>query len=234
MHANEVSEVPTQPTRIKTRGQLTGLEREQLHTAVAALTAKLFRQRFGQEMREWTPNDSSALDNFLLMTRLRTMDEMEPLLKNYFASDDITTAEPWMFIRDLFKYGSGPLDNRGVSKTWLAKQRAEMARESSAVALQAKRREEATQVENRDQRLTHATAEVIKNLTARGYSVFRAVYPATCHLLAISPMADTARVSALRIIVTTDVDGISTNPDAIVATVKLGQFRDVAYSPELQ
>jgi hypothetical protein len=234
MHANEISEVPTHPTRIKTRGQLTGLEREQLHTAVATLTAKLFRQRFGQEMREWTPNDSAALDNFLLMTRVRTMEEMEPLLKDYFASDDITTAEPWMFIRDLTKYGSGPLDNRGVSKTWLAKQAAEMARATSAGVAHAKRQEESKQLENRDQRHSQATAEVIKNLSARGYSVFKAVYSATCHLLAISPMANTARVSALRIIVTTDVDGISTQPDAVVATVTLGQFRSVTYSPELQ
>jgi len=162
------------------------------------------------------------------------MNQIEPLLKNYFASDGTSTAAPWMFIRDLSNYGSGPLDNSGVSKTWLAKQVAEMARETSASVGQAKRREDAKQMENRDQRLSQAIAEVIKNLSARGYSVFKAVYSANCHLLAISPMANTARVSALRIIVTTDVDGISTEPDAVVATVTLGEFRSVAYSPELE
>jgi hypothetical protein len=235
MNTNEVSEVPTVPGRRKPFQRPTQYELNQIRSTVATLSAKLYKERFGQEMEPWDGADTAELNKFLLVSSFPTLEEVEQLIRNYFASDGITDARPWLFLKDISKYGGGPLNASGESKTWIANTRREMAAAADAASAEANRRKQSIEAEDRDLRLRRATSMVVCDLERRGYSAFKPVFAATCHLLAISTTASASSVPAIRIIVTTDRDGISKNVDVIQAHVELGhgQAARVTYVPDL-
>lgn len=236
MSTNQVSEVPTTPGRIAPFRRPTQYELNQIRSAVATLSAKLYKERFGQEMEPWDGADTAELSKFLLIAQFPTVEEMQRLLRNYFASDGIADARPWLFLKDIRKYSGGPLDASGESKVSIANTRREIAAAADAASADAKRRKQSIEAEDRDLRLRRATTTVVCDLERRGYSAFKPVFAATCHLLAISTTASTSTVPAIRIIVTTDRDGLSRDADVVQAHVELGhgQSPQVTYVPDLR
>jgi hypothetical protein len=236
MNTNQVSEVPTMPGRRKPFQRPTQYELNQIRSTVATLSAKLYKERFGQEMDPWDGADTAELSKFLLVASFPTLEEIEQLVRNYFASDGITDARPWVFLKDIQKYGGGPLNASGESKAWLADTHRKMEAAAEAASVEVKRRNQSIEAEDRDLRLRRAISMVVCDLERRGYSAFKPVFAATCHLLAISTTASTSAVPAIRIIVTTDRDGTSRNGDFVQAHVELGhgQVARVTYVPDLR
>jgi hypothetical protein len=236
MNTNQVNEVPTVSGRRAPFQRPTSYELSQIRSAVATLSAKLYQERFGQEMEPWDGADTAELSKYLLVASFPTLEEVEQLIRNYFASDGITDARPWLFLKDIRRFSGGPLDASGESKTSIANIRREMAATAAAASAEATRRKQSIEAEDRDLRLRRATTTVVCDLERRGYSAFKPVFAATCHLLAISTTASTSTVPAIRIIVTTDRDGISKNADVVQAHVDLGHGQEprVTYIPDLR
>jgi hypothetical protein len=176
-------------------------ELDQLHNAVRDLYYELFKQRFGREADFWDSSDGSALDRYLRSATGWTTDRVLELVRSYFASDEIGPERPHQWLQSLDKYGEGPLGPLGIPKRSIAAIDAELARKHAEITAETARRNAAIAEEDEERCFEDARMRVTKDLLARGYDVFKPIWPSGCHLLAVRKTADLPNAEALRIVI---------------------------------
>lgn len=212
---------------------LTRSEFDELRGAAQSLAEQLFKEKFGFDMDAWDASDTKALEKYLIHSHERTVEELETLIRNYYHSDGTGGQRPYEWLPHLSKYSSGPLDLRGVSKNWRAAAYAESERQGAEAAAEAARRKAEIEAADEDQRLQLLSFHVTRDLQSRGYSVFKAVLPTTCHLVATKNV-EALSVMALRIMVRTSGKAAPGKAGVYQALVSLNPSPSVVYVPELE
>jgi hypothetical protein len=171
------------------------------HNIVPGLCAQLYRQRFQSDL-EWGQGDGAVLSRVLGMNPSWTMDELEAMIRAYYASDNIRYGEqPSEWLPTLSKYRHGPLDSQGTPKAELARIDAEVARQNAEISAAEDRRQAEARSRDKQAILDRAIASVGRDLLAKGYEVFRPLGPSTCHLIATSqPHSRTVHALRIRVV----------------------------------
>lgn len=206
-------------------------ELTKLHTVIPALYESLASHRFGS-CDPWESSDTAVLDQWMAVNRWPSLEELEHLIRSRFASVYVDNSRPFMWIRELNRYSSGPLAANGIPIAEHRRQAAEMASRAQEIDARAARQKQERDADNAEQQLSAARNRVVQDLWTRGFEVFapNATGPASCHLVALRPvMAPSVR--SWRILISTAAQPRA-HRDVCVATIDADG--GVAYNPPLE
>jgi hypothetical protein len=209
-------------------------ELDQMHSAVRDLYYELFKQRFGREADLWDSSDSSALDRYLRSSTGWTTDRVLELVRSYFESDEIGPERAHQWLQSLDKYGEGPLGPLGIPKRSIAAIDAELARKHAEITTETARRNAAIAEEDEERRFEDARMKVTKDLLARGYEVFKPIWPSSCHLLAMRKTADVPKGEAIRVVVRTGSNATRTDRRFYQVLVSQDPNAPIVFDPPLE
>jgi hypothetical protein len=191
-----------------------------MHLAVKELTERLYKERFDIDL-VFDNGDLIALDRFLAPSKFKpwpTIAEVQALVRAYFASDGIQPDRPYMWLENLGKYRSGPLDKSGAPKSLVAAQRAEVDETIAASIREAEERKRADVAANRDRLLARLVMKVAEDLRSRGFEVFRPVSDVS-HIVATQKSASTRNCAAIRIICRANIEELTRNTTAFYQAI---------------
>jgi hypothetical protein len=212
-----------------------------LHEAVKELTERLYRDRFDAEL-VWDKGDDLALDRYLALSVNKfspwpSVEEIESLLRAYFASDGIQPDRPYLWLENLGKYRPGPLDKSGVPKSLVAAQRAEVDETIAASIREAEARKAAAAAADRSRLVARLVIKVAEDLRSRGFEVFRPVSDVS-HIVATLKSASTRNCAAIRIICRASIEELTRNTTAFYQAIADPnqdlRVSSVAYYPPLE
>lgn len=201
-----------------------------MHEAVKELTEKLYKERLGIDL-VFDKGDELALDRFLTPSKFSpfpSIAEVESLLRARFDSDEILPDRPYLWLENLGKYRSGPLDKNGVPKSLVLAQQAEIDAEIAAAIREAEEQRRATAVADRNSILARATMRVAEDLAHRGFETYRPV-GAVSHVVAMRKSVATRNAPAMRIVVRASADEVTKSADFYQAVC--GPDQDLRTSP---
>lgn len=178
-----------------------------LHEVIPKLCMQLFRQRFQRELEWCKGSDTPALSRVLALNPTWTVEDVEMMVRAYYASDGIRYAgQPYEWLPQLGNYQNGPLNGQGTPKATLAAIEAEVAQRNARIDAEIQQRNADRKARDKKAFLDRAIAASYRDLRSKGYEVFRAMGSMSCHLLASSELTRWAH--ALRIIVRIDESSV--------------------------